>query len=109
LSEECKPECVGEAMEAIRASIRGYLAANCRRTLALARLAGQERVRLEYRGFYRHYQPTQSFPKFTDALRYLFKCLEEEVEVDGIELAASAGSSAHATISLRTLEELCRD
>ena len=110
MSEWCTPELIREALEAVRASIRSYLAANCKRTLSMARLAGQQKVKLEYHGFYRHYRPTPAFPKFTEAIKYLSTCMETRtVDVDGIEVDTSTEGVAYATISISRLEELCQE
>jgi len=70
----CDEEVLNQAVNAIVKAVRSYLASNCLRILSLSAAAGQETVKIEFLGFFRYYQPSTAFPKFSDAINCLKRC-----------------------------------
>ncbi len=71
---ECREDALNTAEELIRAALESYMLSNCRRTVSMAKLTGQRRIRLEFHGLFRHYTPSEEFPRFMNALNYVVKC-----------------------------------
>jgi len=70
----CDEEVLNQAVNAVVKAVRSYLASNCLRILSLSAVAGQETVKIEFLGFFRYYQPSTAFPKFSDAINCLKQC-----------------------------------
>lgn len=71
---ECREDTLRTAEELIRSALESYMVSNCKRTVSMAKLTGQTRVKLEFHGLFRHYTPSEEFPRFMNALSYVVKC-----------------------------------
>jgi len=110
----CSDDVVKHALELLKEALQGYLRANCKRVVSMAKLAGQSRVRIELYGPFRYFTSTEEFPRFTDALNTIIECM-------GIESVCRAlgciDFSRHSeddrlwylVYEVSKLEELCRD
>ena len=99
---------VEEARRAIVGAFSNYLRANCRRILSIARLTGQKYVKISFHGLYRHYEPTENFPRFTNAFELLKNKgeISELLRVKNLKVVEE-DEEMHILIPLEVLEDLC--
>ncbi len=111
VSEECRDELVEEALAAIREALMSFLFANCRRTMTMIELTGQKRVRLEFYALFRHYNPSENFPRLMDALSYVQRCrgLEAVEQVLGGEILEPESDEPTLVLESEKFVELCRE
>ena len=110
--ELCSREVVEKARAFVAGAVRGYLRANCRRILSLARAAEQSRVRVEMHGPFRYYEGDEELPRFLNAFEVLFRCLDSEEleEVVGGRVAVGKGEEPlYIEMDVGFVEELCRE
>jgi len=74
MDASCDEEVLKQTVNAVVRAVRSYLTSNCLRILSLSAAAGQEIVKIELLGFFRYYQPLATFPRFSDAIKYLKQC-----------------------------------
>ena len=74
MDTSCDEEVLNQAVNAVVKAVRSYLVSNCLRILSLSAAAGQETVKIEFLGFFRYYQPSTAFPRFSDAINCLKRC-----------------------------------
>lgn len=72
---ECREELLEEARELIVTALKSYMLSNCKRAVSMAKLTGQKRIRMEFYGLFRHYTPSENFPRFMDVFSYLLSCV----------------------------------
>lgn len=109
---ECREDLVEEAIELIREALRSYLASNCSKLLSLARTAGQRLLRVELYGLFRYYSPSENFPRFMNALKYLSQCssmdrLRQEVGYEDLEVSQVDERLSRMVFRVDDLEALC--
>ena len=99
---------VEEARRAIVGAFSNYLRANCRRILSIARLTGQKYVKISFHGLYRHYEPTENFPRFTNAFELLRSKgeISELLRIENLKVIEE-DEEMHILIPLEVLEDLC--
>jgi len=86
-SGDCTADLVAKAISGIRTSIERYLAVNCPRIRSLVGIAQQKSVKIEFYGFFRYYAPSEEFPRFSDAVAFLSKCVGDiVVDIEGVNL-----------------------
>ena len=109
MSQACDEGLLNEAIEALRNALYSYLYANCRRTLSMIKLTGQKRLRLEFHGLFRHYSPTENFPRFMDAYSYILQCRDRELITDVLECEEINEQELYIVFNSRKYEELCKE
>lgn len=107
----CDPRLVGKARELVLEALKGYLRANCKRIVSLARLAGQSRVKMEMHGVYRYYSGDEELPRFVNAFAVLLRCLGEEVHrvFGGRVEIGEGGEPLYIELPIDVVDTVCRE
>ena len=111
---ECREDLLREALELLREALLNYLASNCRKILSLARLAQQDRLRIELYGLFRYFSPSENFPRFMNALNYVIKCssvdkLQEVLRFIKLERNEWDERLSKLLYKVEDLEDICKD
>lgn len=75
----------------------------------MATLTGQKRIRMEFHGLFKHYTPSENFPRFMDVLSYVLTC----VGLDEVKRLLRAQNvvldEAYAVYSYEEYAKLCHE
>jgi hypothetical protein len=111
MTVKCEAYLVEEALQSIKNALLNYLQASCKRMLAMVRLTGQRRVRIDFYGLYNYYESTESFPRFIDAYSYAVQCtsLDTVSQVLGGVVSEGGESGYQLVLSVERFEDVCRE
>ena len=107
----CDPRLVEKAQKLVLEALKGYLRANCKRIVSLARLAGQSRVKMEMHGVYKYYSGDEELPRFVSAFAVLLRCLGEDVHriLGGRVRISEGGEPLYVELSVDAVDTVCRE
>ncbi len=94
------------ALQAFYAALYGYLRANGKRALSIAKVLGQREVFFEKRGLYRYHDPSSGYALLEEALAEIEanEELRKQLEEQGIRLTRDG-----VTLTIEALERLVRE
>ncbi len=99
-SEECK-----KALRAFAVALASYLRRNARRTISIASIVGQDRVKISVRALMREHDPSTGFFRFMDVLGTIRRCGEDLLESRGFKMLIVDGE-IYFEVGLELLKKL---
>ena len=106
---ECREDLLEEARELIVSALKSYMLSNCRRTVSIAKLTEQKRIRMEFHGLFKHYTPSENFPRFMDVLRYVLTCVGLDEVKRLLRAQEVVPDEAYAIYSYDEYAKLCNE
>jgi hypothetical protein len=95
-----------DPVEIVKKTIELYLEKRCKEIIEYISITSQKKLRISLRALYTHYQPTEEYPRFTDALRKALEKMPQLLRSMGFDIEG-AGTEEFLIISREEIEKLC--